>query len=225
MPQQATTLLPAPPSARTAQGQPHIVSGDRVIPVPGTPAELRALRQQRTEISDQISNVSSRRDRVAKQLFEADPAARGGLQARLQVLDDRIVQLERELDVTGEAVRRASPNLVAQTQGPTPGEVFSKVGNDIVPIIAILSVFVFAPITVALSRFIWRRAAAPSRQQVAVDSAQQQRLDQLQQAVDTIAIEVERISENQRFVTKMLSDGTATSSAGARRAGASAERD
>jgi hypothetical protein len=81
----------------------------------------------------------------------------------------------------------------------------NRVTEDIVPIVAILSVFVFAPFAIALSRLIWKRASAPSRPAF-VDQAAQQRLDQLQQAVDTIAVEVERISEGQRFVTKLLSD-------------------
>jgi len=34
-------------------------------------------------------------------------------------------------------------------------------------------------------------------------------MDQLQNAVDAIAVEVERISEGQRYVTKMLNDGSA----------------
>jgi hypothetical protein len=79
------------------------------------------------------------------------------------------------------------------------------VSEDIVPIVAILSVFVFAPFAVAMARLIWKRASAPPRT-TQVDHATQQRLDQLQQAVDTIAVEVERISEGQRFVTKLLSD-------------------
>ena len=33
------------------------------------------------------------------------------------------------------------------------------------------------------------------------------RLDQLQNSVDAIAVEVERISENQRYVTKALNEG------------------
>ena len=183
------------------------------------------MRERRGEISDQITNVSSRRDRIAKQLLEADPSARGGLEARLKVLDDRIVQLETELDVTGQAVRNAPANLVAATSGPSPAQIADRVTGDIVPIIAILSVFVLGPMSIALSRFIWRRAAGPSREQQVVDSQQQQRLDQLQQAVDTIAIEVERISEGQRFVTKMLSDGKSPAiGAGARKA-ASGDRD
>ena len=31
-------------------------------------------------------------------------------------------------------------------------------------------------------------------------------MNQLQQSVDAIAVEIERISENQRFVTKMLNE-------------------
>jgi hypothetical protein len=36
-----------------------------------------------------------------------------------------------------------------------------------------------------------------------------QRLERLESAVDTIAVEIERISEGQRFVTKLLSEGQA----------------
>lgn len=36
-----------------------------------------------------------------------------------------------------------------------------------------------------------------------------ERLERMEQAIDSIAIEVERISEGQRFTTKLLSDATA----------------
>jgi DNA-binding transcriptional regulator of glucitol operon len=36
------------------------------------------------------------------------------------------------------------------------------------------------------------------------------RLERIEQAVDSIAIEVERISENQRFTTKLLSERATT---------------
>ena len=41
-----------------------------------------------------------------------------------------------------------------------------------------------------------------------------QRLDRIEQAVDSIAIEVERVSEGQRFTSKLLADKTADSVAG-----------
>jgi hypothetical protein len=39
-------------------------------------------------------------------------------------------------------------------------------------------------------------------------SAQTQQLTQLQQAMDTVAVEVERISEAQRYVAKVLTEGS-----------------
>jgi hypothetical protein len=41
------------------------------------------------------------------------------------------------------------------------------------------------------------------------------RLERIEQAVDTIAIEVERISESQRFVTKLLAQRPAAASSDA----------
>jgi hypothetical protein len=43
-----------------------------------------------------------------------------------------------------------------------------------------------------------------------LSSATEARLERIEQAVDSIAIEVERISENQRFTTKLLSDRAST---------------
>jgi hypothetical protein len=74
----------------------------------------------------------------------------------------------------------------------------------IVPVMGMLSVFVFFPLAIAMARFIWKRAGEPARP--AIDSTAHMKLEQLQQAVDAIAIEVERISENQRFVTKALAE-------------------
>ena len=40
----------------------------------------------------------------------------------------------------------------------------------------------------------------------AVPAELQQRLEHMEQAIDSIAVEVERISEGQRFTTKLLAD-------------------
>lgn len=47
------------------------------------------------------------------------------------------------------------------------------------------------------------RTGAPSRQFEADMAA---RLDRLEQAIDAVAVEVERVSESQRFLTKNLAD-------------------
>jgi len=75
----------------------------------------------------------------------------------------------------------------------------------VVPIVAILSIFVLAPIAIAVARLVWRRASDPARPKAVEADVLNRRLEQLQQSVEAMAIEVERISEGQRFVTKLLS--------------------
>jgi hypothetical protein len=136
-------------------------------------------------------------------------ARRPGYQARLQVLDNRIIGIETEITTLGMQLRNAPAGaLVAGTtaQDIDPNLVVSRVASEIVPIVAILSVFVLGPMSIAMARLIWKRATNPPPRNASLDQATQQKLEHLQQAVDTIAIEVERISEGQRFVTKLMSD-------------------
>ncbi|MEP6492176.1 MAG: hypothetical protein ABJF01_05835 [bacterium] len=65
--------------------------------------------------------------------------------------------------------------------------------------------FIFAvmmPISIAISRRIFRRGSVKAAG--LPPDVISPRLDRLEQAVDAVAIEVERISEGQRFVTKVL---------------------
>jgi hypothetical protein len=188
---------------QTTPGGPVVVTN---VPtgVPQTNAEYRALMSKRSELSDQLISAANRRKNLADQLRTADPDARPGIQARMKVLDDRIVRLETEIDRTGDLVANAPPHVLSGTS-IDPQQLANRITSDLVPIVGMLSVFVLLPFTIAIARFIWKRAGAPPRV-AAVDQATQQRLEQMSQAIDTIAIEVERISEGQRFVTRLLSD-------------------
>ena len=56
-----------------------------------------------------------------------------------------------------------------------------------------------------LARAFARKMGSQSLQ-AAVPAELQQRLEHMEQAIDSIAVEVERISEGQRFTTKLLAD-------------------
>ena len=67
---------------------------------------------------------------------------------------------------------------------------------------------------IGLAKSMWRRSIKPGvAPQALTETAQ--RLERLESSVDAIAIEIERISEGQRFVTKLLSESQAAPALGA----------
>ena len=188
---------PAPPGARSLLGQ----EGAQ------TAQEVQALRVKLRDLRTELQDAAERRNNVANRMLGADEAAKPGMRARLDELDARIISIEKDITATGAQLRNASPHALVAGSEPSfnPADVARDVTREIVPIVAIVTIFFLFPIAFAFARLLWKRASAPVRPALS-DAASQQRLDQLQQAVDTIAIEVERISEGQRFVTRLLSD-------------------
>lgn len=78
------------------------------------------------------------------------------------------------------------------------------VDENVVGIVSIVTLFVVFPIVLGITRYIWKRASEPPRAAFPDDTAR--RIVQMQQSIDAMAVELERISENQRFVTKLLAE-------------------
>jgi chaperonin cofactor prefoldin len=165
--------------------------------------ELAALKARREDLSTQLESVDSRRSKLMTQLRRtSDPVATKGLEDRLALLDKRQMQIESDLAETGQQLSSLPAGLVASTGAPA----FAGLGSGQVVAISIVSViFVLAPLAIGFSRTLWRRSIPPSIPPAALTETAQ-RLERLEGAVDTIALEIERISEGQRFVTKLLSE-------------------
>lgn len=73
-------------------------------------------------------------------------------------------------------------------------------------IVMIIALSIGLPLVRALSKR-WEREGIQPGQAPEIGA----RLERIEQAVDAIAVEVERISEGQRFTTKLLSDRTGAS--------------
>ncbi|HEY0971641.1 MAG TPA: hypothetical protein VGE02_11795 [Gemmatimonadales bacterium] len=206
-----STQAPAPPapSAPPTPGVTVEVPGVGVMgaPLPGVPQtaqELSALRRRRSELSDQLVSASGRRDELVGELEGATGANRAGLEQRLQVLDERIVRLESDIAETGRQLTLAPAHLLGRssTAGPTFGP--EGLENGQVTAISIVGIlFIGFPIAIAMARLMWKRAVTPAPR-LAQDTTQ--RLQRMEQAVDTIAIEIERVSEGQRFLTRLFAD-------------------
>ncbi len=95
--------------------------------------------------------------------------------------------------------------LLFGLQGPmviAPG-----IPNNAVPIVGIVfgTIMIIAlgfPILRAIIRAVERRSEPP-----AIPSDLNQRLDRIEQTVDSIAVEIERVSEAQRFLTRLQTEG------------------
>jgi hypothetical protein len=193
---------PTPKAATTPA--PYVVNVDQI---PRTAQEVRAIRIKLKDLRAALQDAAERRQNIAGQLRSIDNRASKGIEDRLQVLDARIVQIEKDITTNVGLLRSAPPAALdaGTQQDPDPAQIMAQFGDAIIPLAGILSVFVFAPFAIAISRFIWKRSI-PAPRHSAPDQVSNQRLEQLQQSVDTIAIEVERISEGQRFVTRLLSE-------------------
>jgi hypothetical protein len=168
-----------------------------------TAQDWAALRARRSELSSQLNSAQSRRDRLAQSLKQAEGASRVGLEQRIIALDQRILQLEADLGETGRLLATAPPNVIATTEQRIAAN--GPRSQDVAMVASIFTVFVLAPLAIAFARLLWKRATAPSAPRTAPEIAQ--RLERLEQAVDTIAIEMERVSEGQRFMTRVLTEG------------------
>ena len=203
------TQLPSPPAppATPAPGSSIAIPAPTnelglFTGVPRTTEELRALREQRTELSNQLTSAAGRREGLVKDLVGATGANRAGIEARIQQLDQRILQIEGDIASTGKLIAGARG---ATLQPASPSDGFNYMQIDLTAIVAILSVFVLAPLAVTYARNMWRKGSVPKvDDQLARDNAD--RLARMESAVDSIALEVERISEGQRFVTKLLAE-------------------
>ncbi len=205
--QPATPLPPLPPLPPTV---------DLIASAQGTNASATeiwtAAKAQRSELVDQVRRLEEqRRDLVQDLRRESTPdAAKPGIEARIKEVDSRLSATEQLVAQADLAVAKAAA-VPGAVQEPRP---IRRDGppEELIAIPIVFTIFVLAPIAIAYARRIWKRGAtviAP------VPAEVRQRLDQLGDAVESIALEVERIGEGQRFVTKVMTEGGRSLGAGA----------
>lgn len=198
------TILQDRVVSTSVETQPKIVAVQ--VEAPRTLGELRALEFKREQLSGQLANLTERRGRLLGEALLSKGSDREAVDGRIRETDRLVARLERELDQTNAAIANTRPGLLTQAGSQVdPARIAERIAEEVVPLVGIVSLFVLAPIAFAIARLIWRRATAATRP-APVDTVVHQRLEQLQQSMDTIAVEVERISESQRYLSKMMSE-------------------
>ena len=202
---QASPAPPATPMVLVGPGSDQTFT----FTAPRTARDIDALKARREELSNQLQSVDSRRSKLMSQLRSTgDPVAVKGLEARLALLDQRQLQLESDIQQTGQQLSSAAAGFVATTSGAPRFAGFSQ--NQVMALSVLSIIFIFFPIAAGISRALFRRSNKPAIPPQALTETAQ-RLERLESSVDAIAIEVERISEGQRFVTKLLSEAAVPS--------------
>ena len=199
-------VAPQPPTPPPTPLPPGVTAAPAIagVPIPTTFAEVEALRARRKELSNQIISASDRRENAVRELRRSPAgAAKAGVEGRIAVLDQRIMQLESDLAATGQAIAMAPAFLNGQTTTAGPPDRYGPFSPGQLTGITIVSiVFIWGPLAFAIGRTMLKRWAHPKPHPQVLDSAA--RLERMEQAIEAVAIEVERISEGQRFVTQTM---------------------
>jgi hypothetical protein len=127
---------------------------------------------------------------------EAATAAREQVRAQAQMIRDQ-AQMARDVE---RMQRELAPIIsIPSPHGPSPRQEKMMFAGFLIVVMA--AVVIFYPLVRAFAR----RLEGAGHRSGALDTASAERLQRIEQAVDAMAIEIERISEGQRFTTKLLS--------------------
>ena len=190
-------------------GDPVLTQGARATP--SAAAIYEGFKAQRSELRDQLGDLEDTRRELSAQL-QALPAGpeRTALETRLTDVSARISAVDQMLASNAASLAQAAaiPGAVVEPppyvrEGP-PQEAY---------IVGTIFMFVFLlPLSIAWARRIWRKSATviTSFPREITD-----RLSRMEQAVEATAVEVERIGEGQRFLTRLFTEGEGARAIGA----------
>jgi hypothetical protein len=195
--------------------KPVIVSS----PTADATAKLGELRAKAGELKIKLSDLDSRRVQLVEQGTQAATGAgRSAVnkalavvqhdlattQVQLEQINAQIDELQTERDLTRAFSLQGPPSTgIATTAPPNPWLTSSDPWFSPKEITIGSGVFLLLlPLVLVLARRLWVRGVP----RTAVDLENSPRLQRIEQAIEAIAVEVERIGEAQRFTTKLLAE-------------------
>jgi len=202
MPQ--TPSAPAPvlaPSQVTVGGSPLASASD----------VYQAFRAQRRELGRQLETLQSTRENLTEELTQQslpeapmNAVARKGIEQRITALDGRIEALDKQIAEADAQVAKAASVPGAAVDPPEPPRTGPP--EEAFVLGGMFIVIVLLPISIAFARRIWKRSAHVVMN---IPKELTDRLMRVEQTVEASAIEIERIGEGQRFMTRLFTEGPA----------------
>lgn len=171
---------------------------------PLTNREMDAIRERRNDISNQLTSAMDRRNDMIEEMSEAPAEAKQGYLEQIQVLDRRIVSIERDMEESGRMLRTGLVTADGTTLVAPPERGFQNMSEEAQIAMGVsFSLFFLLPLAIGFTRMMWRRG---KRNEVRPNPENDARMERLEQAVDAIALEIERVGESQRYQQKVLAE-------------------
>lgn len=174
----------------------------QVGPARPSAAEYNVLKAREKELNNQLSEVKDRRDELSQQHEQASGTNRPAIETHIGILDQRMVQIESDLTLVGRDLAATAPASIAEP----PPQIHYRGYDD-----GDMAGAGFAGVAVTIALFIPFLVRSFRRRRhgqtpTPVPALGGERIERMEQAIDTIAVEIERVSENQRFMTRLLTE-------------------
>jgi hypothetical protein len=179
---------------------------ETTTPANHSPDELAFLKlKSRQEVlSNQVRELTEKRDELAGDLRDRTGVDLEGAQTRLKALDGQLQQAEADLNAVTKEMAAAAPASMSETvrtvwrgygEEDLVGAGFAGAG---------IMFALFIPLIYrTFRRRRWVPAGTTSRETPAIGH---ERIERMEMAIDSIAVEMERVSENQRFMTRLMTE-------------------
>jgi len=168
--------------------------------------DVATLRAQLSDLRVQLTGLQANWDGLYSQLnvmLQNNPA-RPRVQQEWADAGVQIARVKGEIALREAQIAQAQGRPIGTTETAPPARFpIRTIDSDLLIIMSAGLIFALGlPVSIAWAKRILRRKpeSAPTPSDIAP------RLESIERAVDAIAIEIERISEGQRFVTKIFVD-------------------
>jgi len=160
------------------------------------------LAGQLGALQAQLAGLQAQQRDLRSQLRRGPGVDRANTAAQLADVNAQIAGVNAQIaavraDIAARVGIPAVPNI------PNVGRR-SIDGDDVTAIFIVFMLAVLMPISLGITRRLWRRV--PRGSEPRADDVIVPRLERIEQSVDAVAIEIERIAESQRFVTRILAE-------------------
>jgi hypothetical protein len=198
-----TTPAPRPADQLPAQTGAGTPTATPAQPSVATPRDIYlGLREKREVLWNQKSRLENEREEIVQQIRRGSvsDADKAGLDQRLAAVDQQIAKVSIDIAEADAQVAAGAAVPGALDEGPRADPWATGPPVELVGVGMALTAVLMFPLVIAWARRLWRKANVVS----AVPEELIDRMGNIERNLETVALEVERIGEGQRFVTQLM---------------------